>query len=134
MTKAVITIECLGPSDWSPEMGFKSKLYELLGMASWELINIDTESVQAFPERGVAQGVMFKTNEMPISSFKKLADKSAEYPGIILTTINITEPIVIHGGARRELKPDMRIGASRVRVSEPPLLTEKELGLSDNQG
>lgn len=33
-----------------------------------------------------------------------------------------------------EPKPEMRTGAARVRLSTPRLLTEKELGFSDNQG
>lgn len=43
-------------------------------------------------------------------------------------------PFAIVAVEIEESKPDMRTGAARVRLSVPRLLTEKELGFSDNQG
>lgn len=132
MAKAVISIECLNPSDWDPILGDDSKLLQFLTTAGWELKDIDAESVKAFPEAGSVQGIAFNTNEMPIISFSRMVAVSSGHSGIISTKISFTEPAVIQGRAKR--LDDMRTGAARVRVSEPRLLAEKELGLSDNQG
>jgi hypothetical protein len=43
-------------------------------------------------------------------------------------------PFAIVAVEIEESKSDMRTGAARVRLSVPRLLTEKELGFSDNQG
>lgn len=105
MAKAVISIECLNPSDWDPFLGDNSKLLQFLATAGWELKNIDAESVKAFPDTESAQGIELKTNEMPVISFSRIAAVSAGHPGIVSTKISFTEPAVIRGRARREQKP-----------------------------
>lgn len=132
MAKALISIECLRPSDWDPTLGEESKLLQLLATAGWELENIDADSVVAFPNTKSAQGIMFNTNDMPVLSFSRIAAESAVHPGIVTTTINFTEPAVIQGRAKRS--DDGRTGAARDRVSTPRLLNQNELCFWDNQG
>lgn len=123
MAKAIISIECLKPSDWDPILGDDSKLLQLLTSAGWELTNIDAESVRAFPDGEPAKGVILQTNEIPFISLSRMAAVSSTIPGIISTTISLAEPVVIQGKEKR--LNDGRTGAARVRVSTPNLTSRE---------